>query len=495
MKLSRNLGCSVSAAIAVVLANSAYATNGMNLEGYGPVATAMGGASMAYDNGTAAVMNNPATLGLMSDGARLDVALGMLGPDVESTVTTSQGNMSASSDSNAFYMPAMGYARKHGMWTYGLGVFGQGGMGTEFGGTTWMSNPGQQATSPGLVNRSEVSVGRLVVPLVFQPASAWRVGGSLDFVWAGMDLQMAMSQTQFLNLTTPGKQNIGTASGTLAQGFGQAFQGGAITKLHYAHFDFSDDSKFTGKAMGYGAAGKLGVTFQPISTLTLGATYHTKTSLSDLETSDAKMSMSIKADPSMLAGNAATSQIDMVVPLTGKMTVVDFQWPDTFGLGAAWKATDKVMLVGDVKRINWSGVMKNFTMKFEADNVATNGLFAGKVLDATLYQDWEDQTVIELGAAFQVKEGVTLRAGFNHASNPIPDKYLNALFPAIVEDHVTFGAGFHEKASSIDLSVTKALEVEATNPGVVGTSAADTIPPVASKHSQLSWQLMYSYRF
>ena len=41
-----------------------YATNGMNLEGYGPIATAMGGASMAYDNGTAAVINNPATLAL-----------------------------------------------------------------------------------------------------------------------------------------------------------------------------------------------------------------------------------------------------------------------------------------------------------------------------------------------------------------------------------------------------------------------------------------------
>ena len=61
------------------LAGSAYATNGMNLEGYGPIATGMGGASMAYDNGNAAVMNNPATLGLRGQGSRLDVALGMLG--------------------------------------------------------------------------------------------------------------------------------------------------------------------------------------------------------------------------------------------------------------------------------------------------------------------------------------------------------------------------------------------------------------------------------
>jgi long-chain fatty acid transport protein len=33
----------------------------MNMEGYGPIACGMGGACMAFDNGTAAVMNNPAT--------------------------------------------------------------------------------------------------------------------------------------------------------------------------------------------------------------------------------------------------------------------------------------------------------------------------------------------------------------------------------------------------------------------------------------------------
>ena len=42
-----------------------FATNGMNMEGYGPIATGMGGASMAYDNGAAAMVNNPATIGLM----------------------------------------------------------------------------------------------------------------------------------------------------------------------------------------------------------------------------------------------------------------------------------------------------------------------------------------------------------------------------------------------------------------------------------------------
>ena len=51
---------------------SAFATNGMNLEGYGPIAHGMGGASMAYDNGTAAIMNNPATLACGPSTRRLE---------------------------------------------------------------------------------------------------------------------------------------------------------------------------------------------------------------------------------------------------------------------------------------------------------------------------------------------------------------------------------------------------------------------------------------
>ena len=37
------------------LTSPLVATDGMNMEGYGPVATALGGASLAYDNGTATV--------------------------------------------------------------------------------------------------------------------------------------------------------------------------------------------------------------------------------------------------------------------------------------------------------------------------------------------------------------------------------------------------------------------------------------------------------
>ena len=98
------------AAAAVFAPMAALATNGMNMEGFGPEATAMGGASFAYDNGSAGMMNNPATLALMAPGNRLDLALGILGPDVKARA----GGSEKASSGDAYYMPALGYLRKAG---------------------------------------------------------------------------------------------------------------------------------------------------------------------------------------------------------------------------------------------------------------------------------------------------------------------------------------------------------------------------------------------
>ena len=68
--------------LSMSLPATVYATDGMNLEGYGPIATGMGGASMAYDNGTAALMNNPATLALMPEGQQARRGSGYIGPNI-----------------------------------------------------------------------------------------------------------------------------------------------------------------------------------------------------------------------------------------------------------------------------------------------------------------------------------------------------------------------------------------------------------------------------
>ncbi|MDH5423711.1 MAG: outer membrane protein transport protein, partial [Gammaproteobacteria bacterium] len=164
-----------SVAVAITAPMTVLATNGMNLEGYGPIATGMGGASMAYDNGTAGIMNNPATLGLMDEGtSRLDVALGQLAPDI-----SNDGGPfgTAESGGDSYFMPAVGYTKRDGQLTYGVGMFAQGGMGTEYEANTFM------AAGTGEAVRSEVGVGRLVAPIAYNIDKNLTIGGSIDYVW------------------------------------------------------------------------------------------------------------------------------------------------------------------------------------------------------------------------------------------------------------------------------------------------------------------------
>jgi long-chain fatty acid transport protein len=428
------------------IAAPTLATNGMNMEGYGPIAAAMGGASLAYDNGAAAVVNNPATLGLMAAGTnRIDVAVGGLHPHVTAKMA---GMPEAKSGGDAYYMPALGWVAKTGKFSYGVGVFSQGGMGTEYAAGSFMS-----AGSPG-ETRSELGVGRLIAPLAFEVSPDLTIGGSLDFVWATLDLKLAASTAMLGSMVTGGS---GALFGALPSMMG----------MNWARVDFSDGNDFSGAAKGYGWAGNVGFTYRVAPTVTIGGVYHSKTSLSDLETGGAGATMTA----GMNGGAAMFND-------SGKIRVRNFQWPETYGFGVSIKVLPQLQVVADVKHIGWSKVMKDFKMTYESGGM-------GGSVDFTLPQEWKDQTVLQLGATYMLNEQLALRAGFNGSRNPIPDTYLNALFPAIVKNHYTFGVGY---------AISKAAEVNgsfAYAPKVTQTGGSG----ITSEHSQTNWQLMYSQRF
>lgn len=448
-------------------ATGVMATNGMNMEGYGPIATGMGGASMAYDNGNAALMNNPATLGLMDEGNRAELFFGVLGPDVKAEA----GGMSAHSHGTAYYMPAGGWIRKRDRFSYGIGVFGQGGMGTDYSGNTFLGDPAM--TGANLENRTELSVGRVLVPLVYEVNDKFNFGGTVDFVWAGLDLKMAMSAAQFGELFAG---NTGTVSGSMLGALPPA----ALMNLQYAYYDFSNGNDFTGEANAYGYAGKLGFTYKVNDKLSVGATYHSKTRLNNLKTNNADVRIAV-------AGMGE-------IPISGKMTVDDFQWPATWAVGMRYQPVSRLMLVADIKRLLWEDVMENFTLQFEADQNQSNpgaAAVAGTTLDATMFQDWQDQWVYQVGGAYQVSHALTLRLGYNYGKNPVPGRTLNPLFPGIVEKHLTGGLGYaFNDHQSFDFSVVRGFNNSDTNPG-----NGSTVPPVEASHDQLNYQFQYTHLF
>jgi long-chain fatty acid transport protein len=374
------------AAAGLAVPSLAMATNGMIMEGYGPIATGMGGASMAYDNGSAAMANNPATLGLMAQGSRVDGMVGFIGPDVSAPGTF------GSSKADAFYGPAFGYVKKQGNLAYGAGIYGQGGMGTEY-------SSGDMA---------QVSVGRVIFPLAYTVNDRLNVGGSVDLVWAGMDL--------------------------VVTGYG---------------INFKDSSDFTGAAKGYSLAAKLGFTYKLDEALTVGGVYQTAGNLPDLK--------------------------------GGAYKVSGFDMPPIVALGLAWQANDRLMVAADVKDVLWGSSMNTVT------------IYKNGVAVAPFQQDWNDQVVLAMGVSYKINDALTGRIGYNHAKNPIPSQFVNYLWPAIVENHYTvgFGYGFNKQSElNFALSVAPEVSVTGTGPAMPAGNGGMQI-----KHSQMNWQLMYSYRF
>ena len=425
-------------AVAALAASQAWATNGMLMEGYGPVALSMGGAASAYDNGTAAMMNNVSTLQMGENGTRADVALGILGPNVSSSMS----GMTAKSSGTSYVMPAVGWIRKNDQLSYGVGLFGQGGMGTEYDANSFLGADGKGA-------RSELGVGRLIFPVSYKVSEQLNVGASLDYSWAGMDMMMAASGAQLGGMATNPTGNIAAALPAL---------GGAS----WARIDFSNSNDFTGAAKSGGWTGKLGLTYKVSPQLTFGISHQLKTNLADMKTSASGASMSGQ-------GGFADS---------GQIIIHDFQMPANTTLGMAFQATPKLMVAVDVKSIAWADVMKQLSMTYVSAGM-------GGTVDFSLPQNWKDQTVISIGGAYKHSDALTLRAGYSHASNPIPNATVLPIFPATVEDHYTAGFGYQiSKNTSVDAAVSHAPKVTVVNGSGVSIS-----------HSQTNYQLMLSYRY
>jgi long-chain fatty acid transport protein len=454
--------------------SSAFATNGMNLEGYGAKSHALGGTGMAYDTGNSAVMNNPATLGMMEDGSS-EIGIGIRGlhPDVNLDFSA----MTSESDGGGYYMPSLSYMRRDGMISWGVAVLAQGGMGTEYGKNNPLFSYGIPMSGNGVVPmswkemRSEVGVGRLMFPIAYKLTENTTIGASVDFLWASMDLQMNMDGAHFGAMAMQGIG--GKVSGSMFDMLGSMIYGGQVKDINAVRYDFSNDNAFLGEAVGYGTGFKLGITHKFSKLFAVGGSFHSQTWISDLETSKAVLSFA------GVYGNGDTFAQDV----SGTIKVRNFEWPATFAAGVALYPSDRWMIAADIKHLDWSSAMGKFSTSFTADNSLANGPFAGQKLDVDMTQDWEDQTIFSLGVQYRATDRLSLRGGASFSSSPVPDDYLNPMFPAITENHYTAGFGYRlTDRSSLAAAFAWAPGITATNQDCLEIS-----------HGQMNWSLNFTH--
>jgi long-chain fatty acid transport protein len=125
----------------------------------------------------------------------------------------------------------------------------------------------------------------------------------------------------------------------------------------------------------------------------------------------------------------------------------DFDIPANYGVGIAIKATPALTLAADVQRIEYSDVDA-------VGNASLSNIFAGKALGSKNGPGfgWRDVTAIKLGTSYAWNEQLTIRAGYNHSSQPI--RKSEALFNIL-----TFGATYVlPNQSELSLSYMHAFE-------------------------------------
>jgi long-chain fatty acid transport protein len=147
-------------------------------------------------------------------------------------------------------------------------------------------------------------------------------------------------------------------------------------------------------------------------------------------------------------------------------------------VGVAWQATSATLLAADLKRIGWAQVMDSFRLRYDSAGL-------GGSVSFEMAQRWKNQTVLQLGATHRVNARWVLRAGANLASNPAPDATVNPLFPAIVENQFTAGAGVSfGPRTEFNASMAYAPKVSVQTPSGVTVS-----------HRQFNLQAMLTQRF
>jgi len=383
-----------TAVTAALLPAAAFATTGYFSHGYGMKAKSMGGVGIALPQDSLAAATNPAGMALI--GNRMDLGLDWFRPDRGAEIV---GNpmLSGTYDGNGasdFLIPEFGFNRMlDPNLALGISVYGNGGMNTEY------------TTSPFAAIGGSSPAGVDLSQLFIAPTIAWKTGGHAF----GASLNLAYQRFQARGLQP------------------------------FAMFS-SDPANVTDRgydtSTGWGV--RVGWTGQVTPSVTLGATYQTKTQM---------------------------GKFDKYKGLFAEQGGFDI--PENYGVGVAWKAGSGLTLAADVQQINYGDVASVgnpvdclFTgCQLGADNGAGFG--------------WQNTTVYKIGAMYQMSPAWTLRAGFVTLKQPIPasQTLFNIVAPGVVENHVTLGATWQvSNQSELTVGYMHAFENKVNGAGSIPPS-------------------------
>ena len=343
-------------AAGVMASPLAHATNGYFSHGYGMKAKGMGGAGIALPQDSIAAATNPA--GMVMVGDRIDFGLDWFKP-TRGAELTGMGPLNGAYDGNGdsnFLIPEFGYNKMlNADSSVGISVYGNGGMNTKY-------KDLNTRTGGAIFGQGDLGVD--FSQLFISPTYAMKLNADHA---VGVSLNLAYQMIRLEGIQNFGVMNPGYDSST-----------------------------------GYGL--RLGWTGKVSPSVTLGATYQTKTKMGKF-----------------------SKYANLFAEQGG------FDVPANYGVGIAAKLGDTTTVAADIEQIQYSGIRSVANSMVSPGAMgASNGPGFG----------WRDMTVFKLGVSHQYDSGFVVRAGYNTGRQPIPDNetMFNVIAPGAVSDHLTLGA-------------------------------------------------------
>ncbi|WP_019895647.1 OmpP1/FadL family transporter [Hydrogenovibrio halophilus] len=444
MKLTK---IALAVAATAMVSTPVLATNGDNLIGLGAQSRALGGTGTAAYFGSENALINPSLIG-KGQGTEFVIGGTLFKPDVKadtnvSDMTGQRTYFSQTSDADTNIIPEVSLStRLSDHWTFGLGIFGSAGMGTDYRDNAGYDDVDASAGVNG--NGSALFNGYSNLQLMkFAPSLAynndrWGVGFAPVIQYGALDINY-----KSYSAATTDVSNVGNG---MSSDIGFGFNLGG-------HFDITPD--FT-VALAYQSA----------------------------------IDMEYKDQISVAAGGFGLNFDD------------NLEQPAEIKVGAAY-TIGNLMLTADAKQIRWG---------------QANG-----------YKDfnWDDQNVFGIGAKY-TRSNYWVGVGYNYGEDPIDkagtgstgdtpatggmagyqaqavDLFNNHFFPAMVEQHFTFGGGYQlTKNLALDGAIVYAPERSKTvDTGVVSSALGSSFASTADAgtehevtHSQIGYTVSLRMNF
>lgn len=478
-----------------------HAQNGTMLLGYDAQTMGRGGTTIAVFDNPQLMMSNPGGLSFLKR-SMLDANFSLMVPALhfQNNINDLNGNR------NYYPLPSLSYVnRNDSKWTWGVGFFTSGGMGADFN----MNHALFRDQSGNYIPQKYHSMlavmqGGPSVAYKFSPA--FSIGLSAHLVYSMMEFQMPYSLSPSVLK--------GVANPSNGMTFGQMFaappsQGGFGYNEVTAAANMKDLSSLT-------FSGRIGIAYKPNDEFSFGITYSLPT---DLKYKNGKATMNMtaqfqdalaKAIAGYMAQNPGASQqdaqtavmqqfsqmgIDMQKGMIAQYDMeADLKLPQSIGVGMAVNATKALHFAFDGSWYNWANAFDQMKLSMtNGNNVNINKMMGNDgSFNINFPLEWKNTIVLKFGTEYDINQKFTVRGGYVYGSNPVPDRTVFPVFPAIVENHATLGFSYAIiEPLKVNVAVEHAFKNKqrATNPSLIATEYNSSSSQLSTTlfHLSLTW--------